>query len=118
MVAGFLVLIVAFSFGVWANSKTAADARDAIVTSGRAVAVDGCNRDYVDRQQLRKIFTTSMSETKAIYKSGEITKKRYMMAMKFYKNALNDLALPDCRNALNLITADPNRPVKVPVPKW
>jgi len=112
----FLVLLTAIGYVQWDSSRRADDARDAVVTSGTVVAVDGCNRDYKSRQEVRSVLIASKNFQKRAYNEGRITKDQYDSAAAFYDERLASLPLPDCRNAANVLTADPDQVPEVPEP--
>lgn len=101
-----------------ANRKTAIAQRQAIVDSGRAVSVDGCNRDFNTITKLRGILITSKDFAKSAYKEGSISRDRYSRSIKFYDDQLAELRLPDCRKAKTVVNQDPKTPVRIPVPRY
>lgn len=115
---GFVVFVVALILVAGYNNHQNTVSRDAIVQSGQAVAVDGCNRDYQDRVQFRGLLERLKEASKVSYQSGRTTKDQYDTAVDFYDDQLKKFALPDCRDAENLLTSDPNKDLPVIKPYY
>ncbi len=128
---GFALLLLGFLYNAHNNNSqfdqinearnevvAASDnARKAIVASGRAVAIDGCNRDYAEDIRIRDVFFNSRRIVVTRLKSGESPNPMAdKLAVKFYNQQLKNFALPDCRDADNIITDDPNAPIPVVIP--
>lgn len=90
--------------------------RDAIVKSGSAVAVDGCNRDFKTITGLRAVLMDAKTFQRNQLKQGHITPQQYATAKSYYNTQLGRLVLPDCRRAASVITQNPDKPVPAPVP--
>lgn len=90
--------------------------RDAIVRSGTAVAVDGCNRDFHTIRGTRHVLEDAREFQRAQHKKGLITDEQYQRANDFYSTQLAHIPLPDCRLAEKIITQNPDKPVTVPTP--
>lgn len=124
-ILGFLVLLLAVVY-LWNSqerssierAKEAQDQRAQIVRSGNIVAIDGCNRDFLDRQALRGLLTASQAASKRSYRRDLITKTRYELSREFFQEQLKALPLPDCRNASNTLTTNPNKPLNLPAPLY
>lgn len=129
---GFLILLVGLLVAFYTNQqqygiskdqyrdnrKTAIAQRQAIVVSGRAVSVDGCNRDFNTITKLRGVLIASKDFARSAYKEGSISRDRYSRSIQFYNNQLAELRLPDCRKAKTIVNQDPRTPVRIPVPRY
>lgn len=120
---GFVALLIGLGGAFYAQSEDRADRRaeadgqrEAIVTSGRALAVDGCNRDFRDREGLRNVLIAAQVSIPTSLERGDITKRQAEFALNFYAEQLRRLPLPDCRDARGLLTADPNEVPAIPTP--
>ena len=113
---GFLVLLFAIGFVQWDSSKAERAARQAVVTSGTVIAVDACNRDYKSRVEIRAVLKASKAFQEAALKRGDISQEGYERATAFYEERLRKLPLPDCRQAEDVLTADPDKVPPVPKP--
>lgn len=112
----FLVLLAAIGYVQWDSARGANNAREAVVTSGTAVSVDSCNRDFKSRVEVRAVLKASKDQAKKSLDSGEITQAQYDRSVSFYNERLKGLPLPDCRTADDVLTSDPDRVPDVPVP--
>lgn len=116
----YCALIVGLVLAFHANAVTARHQREqssaqrtALVDSGRAVAVDGCNRDFRDKDDFRGVLirlraATTLSRTQ--------TPEQKAAALSFYDKTLSKQAYPNCGAARSIITSDPNAPIVVPRP--
>jgi hypothetical protein len=115
----FVLLLAGFLFNANTNRLQDRDrenlnerARAAIVDSGRAVAVDSCNRAYEERLKIRDVFLTSQSIVRARVDAGDsVDPVNDRRALDFYAAQLEAFKLPDCRDTEALLTDDPNKPV-------
>lgn len=107
-------LIVAFHVDAQHNEES----RKAIVNSGRAVSVAGCNRDYDSIQKLRGIIIASRPQLKTYYEEGSLTRAQYLRALDNIQKQLKDYPLPDCRRSLKVLTDDEDATVVIPEPKY
>lgn len=115
---GFLILLAANAY-VWSYSnRNNNQSRDAIVRSGKAVSISGCNRDFRSTQALRGVLKTADQLQARAIKTGEITisPKQRQIAHKFYSQQLRNLPLPDCKAAGEVLTNDPDAKPLVPRP--
>lgn len=96
----------------------AVEARHAIVKSGRAVAVAGCNRDYRTIRKVRLVFIASKAETLNARLRGDINQRQFRRSERFYNAQLRSFPLPDCREARTIITDDPNHTTHIPTPLY
>lgn len=121
-ILGFLILFVGFLFNAHNNStqfNQLDDARQAVVDSGRAVSIDGCNRDYAEDVRIRDVFYNSRRIVKARIRTGQSPNPTAdRLAIRFYNEQLRHFKLPDCRKAENIITDNPDVPVGLPKPFW
>jgi hypothetical protein len=102
----------------YSSEKDAKDGRQAIVQSGRVVAVDGCNRDFNSISQQRAVLQRAQVVIRQGYAKGQYTEAQYERAKKFYNQQLHKIDLPDCRTAKDIITDDPRNPGTLPVPRY
>lgn len=109
----FVVLAIGTAGGYLANNSDNEAARNALTSSGRAVAVDSCNRDF---ETFDKIFRRLIAATEAAHAAGRSTQAERDVAVNFYQDELHHL--PDCRKAKALLTDNPNDPIKVPTPRF
>ena len=113
---GFLVLLVGVALAIHGNSVTNQNARVAIVKSGKALAVDGCNRDFQAIGRQRGLLLRAQAASEKEFQKGHMTVQQHALAVKFYSEELSHIPLPDCRKARNILTDDPNAPIRVPTP--
>lgn len=113
-VIGFLVLAVGLGIALHANATTSNHARQAVVNSGRAVTVAGCNRDYRATQRFRGLLTRAQATTAVQHKQHKITDQQFADAQNFYRTELAKLPLPDCRKVEVILTDNPDAPIVIP----
>lgn len=107
---GYVTLVLGLIFVQQVGNNTSEKERSAIVDSGRAVSVDGCNRDYREDVRIRDVFLTSQSIVKARLKAGESPDPANdRKVIQFYDAQLAAFELPDCRKAESLLTSDPDK---------
>lgn len=102
--AGFLILLAGVGGALIQTARYSGEAREAIVKSGRAVAVAGCNRDFDTTKRLRAIFDRLSAANDAAHSAGRVPDSQYKQAADFYASEKARLKLPDCVEAENLIT--------------
>lgn len=122
---GFLILASGLGLALHQNAQeqghrraAGVEARQAVVHSGRAVAVDGCNRDFRTISSLRGILASSISIQRRAHERGQISDAQYKLGKKFYVKQLARLRLPDCRLAEHLLTDSPSVPLPDIVPLY
>lgn len=115
---GFLILTIGLAASVYTQSSDSDKGRTQIVLSGRAVAVDGCNRDFTDRQVARSQTGRALVIIKHEHDLGNSTDREYRLGLDFYRKQLQSQALPDCRKAEAVLTDDPDAKVVVPEPLY
>lgn len=124
---GFLILLAAFVYAVHSSNSDSAAGRKAlaessrasaaaIVSSGRALAVDSCNRDFLSTGRLRGLLLRAEAEIPKAVKKRRLTPEEAKDALAFYDKELTRIPLPDCRRAKGILTDDPREPVRQPVP--
>lgn len=95
----YAILTVGLLVALYIPSHDADKSRRSIVESGTAVAVQACNRDFVDRQNFRA----------TIERLNEAAKKSHnLTGQAFYKAVLAVNPPIDCRESEDLLTDDPN----------
>lgn len=119
---GFILLLVGLVCVIYVQAKESRNdqaARDAqqtaLVKSGRAVAVDGCNRDFITAQSFRATITRLRDATKSRTDQNPAATKT---AVAFYTAVLDISPLPDCRTAQSVITDNPSAPVRFVLPYY
>lgn len=115
----FLILLIGILVVFHLGNRASEGERQAIVDSGKAVAIDGCNRDYTEDVRIRDVFLTSQSVIQRRIDSGQSPNpKADKQAVAFYDEQLKTFKLPDCRKAESLLTSDPDRFVPEVEPFW
>ena len=99
-----------------ARRTVAQQQRASIVRTGNAVAVSGCNRDFLSAKALRGLLMSATSEVDAAHRRGDITKTQFERAKAFYAAQLALLPLPDCRPVAHFVTSDPDKSILIPTP--
>src|SRR6187402_715638 len=122
----FVLLVVAIGGAFYTQGSDSASARKATVDSGRAVAVDGCNRDFRSTDTLRGIIirlkvANEQTVKTALARTTDPTAKKALQeqraaAQRFYDNTLDDLHYPRCGEARSIVTDDPSKTIVVPRP--
>lgn len=112
-IVGFLVLLVGLALALSTSARQADRTREAVVTSGRAVAVEGCNRDFVDRQDFRSLLERLKTASES---NKTTTPEQKQQAVVFYDAQLKRFVLPDCRKSAALLTDDPNAQIPIIAP--
>jgi hypothetical protein len=108
-VIGYLILVAGL-VGVYAISqKDAGDARSAIVTSGKIVSVEGCNRDFEAAVGLRAVLVRGEAFIKAQRDDNLISEAAYKAGVAYYAEQKQNIKVPDCREVANVITDDPRK---------
>lgn len=118
--SGYVVLLVGLIIAFGANANTSEqseanqrEARVAIVDSGRAVAVDGCNRDFRNTDKFRGLLVRLKVATTLNAAQPPAQRKA---AISFYNTTIADQKYPNCSAARSIITDDPTKPIVVPRP--
>ena len=101
--AAYVVLVLGLIVALAIPGRQATAQRESIVASGRAVAVQGCNRDFVDRQN----FRATISRLRDASRENDNAE-----AIGFYSAVLSVNPQLDCREAERLLTDDPD--AKIP----
>lgn len=114
---GFIILFLGTLGSFWVGYAGAASSRDQIIKTGNAVVVDGCNRDFGDRQGLRELLIAGRTLVESQRKAGKVPADQAKIADKFYTDQLIALPLPDCRDAVGSITDEKQR-VTQPTPRY
>ena len=115
---GFVVLFVAFLGNVIYSNHLNAVSREQVVRSGDIVAVAGCNRDFQERLEIRGVLIESKAFTRQAYRRGAISEVERDLRIEFYNERLQGLPLPDCRVADEILTDDPDKPLREPAPLY
>lgn len=114
-IIGYVILLVAVVGVFFVSQKDATDARDAIVTSGKVVSVEGCNSDFETIEKVRGVFTRAIVSAKRQERAGVTDEVQRDAAIAYYEQQLAEFTLPDCRKTEKIITDDP-RKAKYPPP--
>jgi hypothetical protein len=119
-IIAFVILVLGVGYnsyigvqGSVERAKIANEAREAIVQSGRVVAVDGCNRDYADRVKFRNLLLRLQAASAV---SRTQTPEQRKRSQQFYKTELANYPLIDCRRARDIITDEPDELRTAPEP--
>jgi hypothetical protein len=115
VIAGYVILTIGYIGNTTVDRERASDGRAALVQSGRYVSVVGCNRDFITIEKIRGVFQRAIIGLDEQFAAGEITKERHVRGIAFYLGELDRIRLPDCRDASNIITDNPFRPIEPPV---
>lgn len=115
-VVAFLILLAGIGGSFYAQGTDSSASSTAIVQSGRAISVDGCNRDFHTIGKVRSVFMRSALFLRGQYERGDISLEAYERGVRYYSQQLATFPLPDCRAALTVVTDDPDAPIRVPVP--
>ena len=113
----FVILTVGIiaAFAIRVDESKQRDA--AIVKSGTAIIVEGCNRDYTTIQAARAAVARARANTRRLEKSGAITPAEADAGQDQYDFALTKLVLPDCVAASKILSSDPGKaPAAQPTP--
>lgn len=113
---GYVIVLIAVivNFGIQQADNDAA--QKAIVQSGQVVAVDGCNRDFNTAGLTRGVLMSAKKSVQRQLKAGVATPDQAKRATDFYNDQLQKYQQPDCRPVANILTSNPDAPVKIPVP--
>jgi hypothetical protein len=103
----YVILTAGLVVSLFVAGREGAKAQDAVVSSGRAVAVEGCNRDFEDRVRFRDLLQRLKAASEAAARQGRTTPEQRDAAVAFYDRELKRFGLPDCRKSANLLTSDP-----------
>jgi len=115
---GFALLLIGIGAVFYLNQKDDADARTAIVDSGRAVSVSGCNRDYEDRVKFVELLLRGKAAVLMAHKTGQQTEAQRDRGLEFYDRQLKDYTLIDCRKSEDVVSDDPDAVADAPAPYW
>lgn len=113
-IVGFLVLAFGFGYALHENSVTSNEGREAVVNSGKAVSVAGCNRDFRATERARGLLIRAQDATTRQHEAGKIPDDQFKEAQDFYAKELSKNPLPDCRKVEVALTDDPNAPISIP----
>lgn len=116
-IIGFVTLLLGVGFNVYDVRHHASEQSRAVVQSGTVVAVEGCNRDFRSLVALRGVLQTARTQVRRAVRAGRISKEQGDEALKFYKEQLGKLKLPDCRKTEGLLTNDLNHSTLPPIPR-
>ncbi len=115
---GFLILVGGLGFVQVSQNHENQQAQEALVQSGRVVAVDGCNRDFKQTARIRSLMQRLLAATEEAYDKGQMTADKYAQARAFYQSELDRQVLPDCRKAEQVLSSDPSKPINPPTPLY
>lgn len=97
----YVILAIGLVVAIAIPAREQANQREAMVQSGNAVAVEGCNRDFVDRQNFRATIAR-------LRRAARDSKTPNPEAIAFYTAVLAVNPPLDCRDAQKLLTDDPD----------
>lgn len=122
---GYLILFAGV-LGMYLNGQHVGnEERQAIVASGRTVSVDGCNRDFRDKEDFIDLLTRLKQANSDAFKRlppplKADAQQRYEDSQDFYNDEIKTASAerPDCRKAAEVVTSDPNADVAKIVPLY
>ena len=108
------VILIAGVLAMYQNGQHVSNGeRDAIIRSGTVVSVEGCNRDFADKEQFISLLERLQSASKrsARLQHLKTTDPQVKLALDFYSDeiARAKRELPDCRREQHMLTDDPER---------
>lgn len=116
--AGYLILLVGV-FGMYENGQSVSgNERQAVVDSGTVISVDGCNRDFQDREVLRAQIEKGKKTTLQYVKDGTLTQKQADRAIRETDEFLKSYPSIDCRPAAKILTDNPDDVTRIPEPMY
>lgn len=113
--AAFIGLVLAVGYVGYSNNKDNAESREAIVTSGKVVSVEGCNRDYNSNLAGLTNAKDQRAALKRYLDDGVITDAQYERQIAALDRFEALLKLPDCREVAATLTDDVSN-VRYPPP--
>lgn len=113
---GYLILALGTGAMYINGQQSATAARSAIIESGRAITVEGCNRDFRLITSVRQILVDAQAITRERQAIDVQTADRLRQAEAFYERQLSNLKLPDCKAAMETLNDDPNESTRIPAP--
>ena len=128
-VVGFVILLAGLGGAVYLDAQHGDDARKAIaeqgdkqdaaiIRSGDAIAVSGCNRDYETIDALRDQLEVQLVRIDALEADGTYTTRQAEVGRQSTKDFLAKYKLPDCRHADDVLTQNPGESVPVIEPRY
>lgn len=117
-ILGFLILAGGLGFVQMSQNHENKNAQQALVQSGRVVAVDGCNRDFKSTERIRSLLQRLLDATEASFEKGQMNAQQYAQARAFYQSELDRQVLPDCRQAEEVLSDDFSKPINPPTPLY
>lgn len=127
--AAFVILFAGFAGSLILNNnfqtqttnkvqKQAVASRNAIVKSGDAIAVQGCNRDFNTISILRAQLKDNLNRIDALVADGTYSHRQGKEAKRSINTLLAKYRLPDCRIADDILTGNPKDKIVVPTPRY
>lgn len=115
---GFILLALGLGTAIYVGEQHNTESREAVVDSGRAVAIVGCNRDFHQTIELRTIIRDGRDSIKQYVAEGTLTEAQAARSIEQSNEALERLPLPDCRRVGEQLTSDPTDDITVPAPLY
>lgn len=103
---GFAILLLGGVTERLISADDAHDARQSIVTSGNAIAVAGCNRDFRTAVGVQSILRNALANQERRFREGQVSKREIEVIRKISREQLKAYPLPDCRPAASSVTQD------------
>lgn len=115
---GYIILFLGVLGAYWVDYGHNRDAREAIVASGNAVAVEGCNRDFDNAKARIESARLSLEQLEANRRRGIVEDEDYRRTKRAYMRLIASIKVPDCRDVVNVITDEPTAYDGTPAPKY
>lgn len=106
---GFLCLLLGGGGSFWTQQHDAKTSRNAIVVSGRNVAVSGCNDRYRQQQVIRGLIRSGVKQIDQYEAEGTLTAAQAARARLENAQSVAKVKLPDCRLSRDILTDDPRK---------
>lgn len=109
--------VLAFGIGLAIQSveKSSDQAQRAIVNSGRVISVAGCNRDYEFTGVIRAQLAASRRQIERARTRGDLSNARARENDEFFATQLALIKRPDCREAVRVVTDNPDN-IRIGIP--
>lgn len=128
-IIGFLILLAGIGGAIYLDGQHNSDQREqilsqgqqqdkAIVASGDAVAVAGCNRDYRTIDSLRDELERSLLRIDSLEADGTYSKHQADVGREATRDILARYKLPDCRRADDILTTKPGEVPTAPEARY
>lgn len=125
----FLIVVIGFGASLALNNRyhnattekvnqQGEASRKAIVKSGDAISVTGCNRDYDTIDTLRDELEKSADRVHRFVREGTLSVAQGERQIAETRDLLKRYKLPDCRQADEILTSNPKAKIVVPKARY